>query len=336
MIEIRAEVVVWPVKKPISIARGTWSKAETIVVSVSGDEHTGRGECTSGILTGVSADEIISTIDGVRSNLEKNLNRVHLAKLLPPCPARNALDCAIADYECKTRDVHPSVLLDVPFPIPVRRIATIPLGLSDDEVLEMLGHSSGASAIKLKVNGWKNFEKIAIIRKTLPEHKILIDANESWDNHDYISLFSAAEVEGVSLIEQPFSKEKECVLTSFPRAVPVCVDETFSSSEDLPRASEIYDFINIKLDKAGGITEAVKICKLASQFGLGVMVGCNLSSSLGIAPSILLGTYCAFVDLDSPTFLAKDYENDIFNGTFTLMPSFDELWGGRVPKNNTG
>jgi L-Ala-D/L-Glu epimerase / N-acetyl-D-glutamate racemase len=327
MITIRADMVTWPVAQPIQIARGTWNAAETVVVEVSDGVCLGRGECTVGEIVGSTADETLNILEEVSASIQDCIASASLATLMPACPARNALDCALLDFESRKTGRSVWERFGFPQPIPSPICTTIPLGLDDSEVESLVADAQHASSIKVKVDADMDMSYIESIRKMAPRKPIILDANGSWTPDVYNEVIFFLSQLDVTLLEQPFPREREQELLNVPRIIPICVDESVTDTASFMQVAHLYDAVNIKLDKAGGLTEAVKLLAAAKTLDKSIMLGCNLCTSLGIAPSTIIMRFAKFVDLDAPLFLAQDYTNSLYPTNFSISPDLEALWG---------
>ncbi len=318
----------WPLKHAFRIARGAKTEARVVVASVSSGGICGRGECVPYARYGESVEAVLAQIESARNPVEGGITRHELQNLLPAGAARNALDCSLIDLEAKTTGTRAFDLLGLPPPTPVPTAFT----LSVDEP-EAMGRAAAEAAVrgyrllKLKVAGGGDLARVAAVRRAAPEARLIVDANEGWTSQDYDSMAPELAQMGVALIEQPLKVRDDAWLERAARPVPLCADESCHTRADLARIRNRYGYINVKLDKAGGLTEAVALAQEASAMGLRLMVGCMVATSLAMAPASLLAGMADFVDLDGPLLLARDrqpalrYEKDL------LYPSPPELWG---------
>jgi L-Ala-D/L-Glu epimerase len=325
MLTIEAREEVWPLKAPFRISRGSRTEAQVVFVTVSDGEHTGRGECVPIKRYGQSVQSVIAQIDSIRH--ENNLDRQRLQKLLPASAARNALDCALWDLEAKRSGNRVWELANVPI---VEQVATS-FTISLDTPERMADAASAAAKLpilKLKLGGDESdLARVEAVRAAAPKARLLIDANESWSARHYQNIVLALSELGVELIEQPFPAANDDVLQTLDHPIPVCADESCHTTADLRRVKNRYEAVNVKLDKTGGLTEALRLCENARQSGLKLLIGCMVCTSLGIAPARVLASFAEWIDLDGPLLLARDREHEIpYNKGRTGMPS-RELWG---------
>jgi L-alanine-DL-glutamate epimerase-like enolase superfamily enzyme len=360
MPNIEAREEIWPLKEPFRISRGSRTEARVVVVTVSDGEHTGRGECVPIKRYSQSTESVIAQIESIKR--ERNLDRHTLQKSLPPGAARNALDCALWDLEAKIAGKRVWELANIPMAHCSRRPAchaeasrrrvgdahashseaattnagdadqvetSFTISLDTPEEMATAAKASLASPIfKLKLGGdSSDLARVKAVRAAAPASRLFIDANESWSVEHYEETVPALKKLGVELIEQPFPADADEVLASLDHPVPVCADESCHANADLPRLKNLYEVINVKLDKTGGLTEALWLCERARQSGFKLLIGCMVCTSLGIAPARLLASAADYVDLDGPLILARDREDGIpYNKGRIGMPS-RELWG---------
>lgn len=315
----------WPLDKPFRIARGTRTEARVVVVTVSDGQCTGRGEATPIARYGQSAASVLAQIESMKS--EKRLDRQQIQKLLPAGAARNALNCALWDLEAKISGKRAWALANMPIVPEVETSFTISLD-APDAMAEAARANANAPILKLKLSGDNlDLSRVEAVREAAPATRLLIDANESWSPSHYREIVPALKGLGVELIEQPFPSDADEVLETLDHPVLVCADESCHTSEDLPRLKNRYEVINVKLDKTGGLTEALCLCERARESGFKLLIGCMVCTSLGIAPARLLPSATDYVDLDGPLLLAGDRHHGLsYHGGKIGIPS-RELWG---------
>ena len=323
LIEAREEI--WPLKEVFRISRGSRTEAQVVVVTVSDGKHTGRGE-------GVPIKRYNQNIASVLAQIESvkrvpNLDR-HLAqKLLPTGAARNALDCALWDLEAKRSGKRMWELANLPIVDQVETSFTISLDSPEKMAASAKGNSN-QRILKLKLGGDAlDLQRVEAVREAAPMSRLLIDANESWSPEHYRKIIPALKGLGVELVEQPFPADADEVLESLDHPVPVCADESCHTTTDLPRLKNRYEVINVKLDKTGGLTEALGLCEQARESGFKLLIGCMVGTSLSMAPARLLASAAEWVDLDGPLLLARDCDHALpyENGRIGIPPR--ELWG---------
>jgi L-alanine-DL-glutamate epimerase-like enolase superfamily enzyme len=330
---IEAKEEIWHLKQPFRISRGSRAEARVVVVEVSDGKHVGRGEGIPLARYNQSTASVLAQIESIRS--EKNLDRQGLQDLLPPGAARNALDCALWDLEAKASGKRAWELANIPILPEVETSFTISL----DTPEKMSAAASAASVphsqdfgvpriLKLKLGGDDlDLSRIQAVRETAPAARLLVDANESWSPPHYREIVPALKELRVELIEQPFPANVDEILETLDHPIPVCADESCHTTADLPLLTNRYEVINVKLDKTGGLTEALRLCSRAGESGLKQLIGCMVCTSLAIAPARLLASTVQWVDLDGPLLIAHDRPHGITYQSGKIgMPS-RELWG---------
>jgi L-Ala-D/L-Glu epimerase len=313
-LSITAAIERWPVAGQFIIARGAKTYVDVLVVAVSDGAHVGMGEGTAIYYHGESAESCLAQIEaviGALSGLTVQAARDAAQTALPPGAARNALDCALWDLEAKAARLPLWQLAGLAAaPKSLQTAFTISLG--DPAVMEAdaaKAAARGFGLLKLKLMGGGDPERVAAVRKGAPDARLIVDANESWGGLDIAAEAAALAALGVEMIEQPVPVGQDALLEGVQSPVPFLADESCQSAADIEMCARYYDGINIKLDKAGGLTEALAMCREAEARGLKVMVGCMLSTSLGIAPAFLVAQGMDWVDLDGPILLAEDRED---------------------------
>ncbi len=323
LIEAREEI--WPLKEVFRISRGSRTEAQVVVVTVSDREYAGRGECVPIARYNQSTELVIAQIESIKG--EKSLDRQHLQKLLPAGAARNAVDCALWDLEAKISGKRVWELANIPVVPEV--VTTLTISLDTDAKMAAAARANATAPIlKLKLGGDDpDLARVEAVRQAAPAARLLIDANESWSAEHYEEIVPALKELGVALIEQPFPADADEVLETLDRPISVCADESCHTTADLSRLTNRYETINVKLDKTGGLTEALHLCERAREDGFKLLFGCMVCTSLGIAPARLLASTADYVDLDGPLLLASDREHPVpyKDGRIGIPPR--QLWG---------
>ncbi len=318
----------WPLKQEFRIARGAKTEAVVVVATIREDEHCGRGECVPYARYGESVESVSAQIELVRHRIESGASRHELQSLLPAGAARNALDCALIDLEAKSTGTRGFELLGLPPPAPVATAFT--LSVDEPEAMGLAAADAAARGyrlLKLKIAGGTDVARVEAVRRAAPQARLIVDANEGWSPRDYDHLAPRLRGLGVALIEQPLKASEDAYLEHVAAPVAVCADESCHTRADLPRVRSRYGYVNIKLDKAGGLTEAVALAREAAAMGLRLMVGCMVSTSLAMAPASLLAGMAEFVDLDGPLLLARDRQPALRYDKDLLNPAPPEIWG---------
>ncbi|MEH6701263.1 N-acetyl-D-Glu racemase DgcA [Parasphingorhabdus sp.] len=305
-LSVSATVERWPVAGYFIISRGAKSHVDVVRCVVSDGINTGTAEATPIYYEGESAEECAEGIVQFAA-AHPGLDRATLLQNMPRGAARNALDCALWDLECRQKNTSLWQLAGLPEPFPLISAFTISLG--QPEIMEAQARQAafnGQRLLKLKLSGQDDRERVAAVHRGAPDARLIVDANESWNGLDVAAEASQLAKYSVELIEQPVSAGQDHLLSGVRSPVPLCADESCHTSADVERLAAYYDVINIKLDKAGGLTEAMAMAHAAQAMGLKIMVGCMLSTSLGIQPAFALAQLAHWVDLDGPLLLAKD------------------------------
>jgi len=316
----------WPIRGTFTISRGSRTEAEVVVVELREGEHRGRGECVPYARYGETLESVIVQLQGLEDAIASGLDSDRLQDALAPGAARNALDCAFWDLDAKCSGKRVWELAGLPAPEPLTSAYT--LSLDTPEKMQIAAKENASRPLlKLKLAGPEDLQRVEAVRQGAPEAAIIVDANEGWTPQIYTDLAPKLAALGVELIEQPLPAGDDAALGEIARPVPVCADESCHDRASLPRLKGLYDIINIKLDKTGGLTEALALKAEAETQGFGVMVGCMLATSLSMAPALLVAQGAQIVDLDGPLLLARDRENPMrFDGS--LIHSADAaLWG---------
>jgi len=322
IIDAREEV--WPLKQVFRISRGSRTEAQVVVVKVSDGAHTGRGECVPIARYNQSTESVLRQVESAKT--EKNLDRQTLQRLLPAGAARNALDCALWDLEAKISGKRVWELANIPTVDEVETSFTISLDMPD-KMATATKAAANSPVLKLKVGGDKlDLPRVEAVRKVAPAARLLIDANESWSPQHYRKIVPMLKELAVELIEQPFPADSDEVLETLDHLVPVCADESCHTTADLPHVKNRYEIINVKLDKTGGLTEALRLCERARESGFKLLIGCMVCTSLGIAPARLLASSADYVDLDGPLLLTRDRDHGMRYASGRIAMPSRELW----------
>ena len=296
----------WPLAGAFRISRGTRKVSDVLMVEVNDGNYVGRGECFPYARYGEDIDSVQKQLNSVRSEIEHGLDRQALLNVLAPGAARNAVDCALWDLEAKRAGLRVWDLANLPAPEPVTTVYT--LGVDEPAIMgERARENSDRPRLKLKMTGdGADLERVRNIHKNAPNARLVVDANEGWTIEQYLEYAPQFKELGVEMIEQPLPSTDDEQLSGVDRPIPVCADESCHDRATLPALIGKYDMINIKLDKTGGLTEALNLRDAALKQGLSIMVGCMIGTSLAMAPGILVAQEAAIVDLDGPLLLAED------------------------------
>lgn len=312
--------------RPFRIARGEKTAADVVTVTIAQDGHVGRGEGVPYPRYGESIAATLGEIARLKDAIEAGADRQALLGLLGPGAARNAIDCALWDLEAKRVGRTVAALIGAPEPVALASALTVVI-----DTPEAMGQAAAAIAtaplIKVKVDADAPAAQIRTVRNAAPDAALIVDPNESWDRPVLERLQDVLVELRVALLEQPVPSGADAWLTDFTPAVPICADESVHIAEDLDQVAARYQYVNIKLDKAGGLTAALDLAQAARARGLGLMTGCMVSSSLSIAPALQVARLCAFVDLDGPVWLAEDRPGGVTDAGGILSPPSPGFWG---------
>jgi L-Ala-D/L-Glu epimerase len=316
----------WPLAAVFTIARGSKTAAEVVTVTLEQDGAVGRGECVPYPRYGESVEGVMAELEAARAAIAGQCDRQAVAGLVKASAARNALDCALWDLEAKRRGRAVWQLAGLPQPQPL--VTAFTLSLSDPAAMgEAAAAAAGRPLLKLKLGGRDDRERLAAVRRNAPKARLIVDANEGWNETELEPMFAACAEFGVELIEQPLPAGGDAALGQVKRPVPVCADESIHVASDVAELVGRYDAINIKLDKTGGLTGALALADAAAACNMKLMVGCMVATSLAMAPAFLLAQRADHVDLDGPLLLQRDRVPGIrFEGSI-MNPPPPELWG---------
>jgi L-Ala-D/L-Glu epimerase len=325
-VALRVNCERWPIAGAFTISRGSKTEAEVVVAELIDGAFTGRGECTPYPRYGETVPGVAAAIAGLADEIARGLDRVGLQSVLPAGAARNALDCAFVDLEAKRTNRPAHELLGTIPPRPRLTAYTISFGPTE-EMAKAAAAAKARPLLKIKLGGPGDPERIAAIRNAAPAAELIADANEGWRPDNLAVNLAACAAAGVTLIEQPLPAADDAALTTIARTVPICADESVHDRATLGALVGKYDAVNIKLDKAGGLTEALALAAEAQRLGFELMVGCMIATSLAIAPALLLAAYARVVDLDGPLLLARDRPNGVRYDGSIVHPASNALWG---------
>jgi L-alanine-DL-glutamate epimerase-like enolase superfamily enzyme len=316
----------WPLASAFVISRGAKTEARVVGVELRDGGHLGRGEAVPYARYGETVEGVLDQIEAVRGAVEGGLDRAALQAALPPGAARNALDCALWDLEAKRAGLRAFTLAGLARLDPVKTCYTLSL----DEPDAMAAAARAAARrpmLKLKIGGGDDLDRVQAVREAAPKTRLVVDANEALSLEDLRRLAPEFGKLGVQLIEQPLKAGEDEELEGYDSPVPLCADESLHTRAELAACAKRYDAINIKLDKAGGLTEALALKREAQALGVDIMAGCMVATSLAMAPALLIAQGASVVDLDGPLLLAKDREPGLrFIGSM-IEPPEAPLWG---------
>ena len=318
----------WPIAGTFAISRGAKTAALVVVAELGDGKARGRGECVPYPRYGETVDGVMTQIKAMAPRLAGGLDRPALQSAMPAGAARNALDCAFWDLEAKRSGRPAYALAGIPAPHPLTTAYTISLGPAP-AMAEAATKVAARALLKVKLGGTDDQDsaRIAAVRAAAPRTTLIVDANEGWTAGNLARNLAGCADAGVVLVEQPLPQGGDAVLATIGRPIPVCADESAHDRASLPALLGKYDAVNIKLDKAGGLTEALAMLEAAQQLGFVVMVGCMVATSLAMAPAMLLAQQARYVDLDGPLLLAKDRADALTYQNSLVFPPTTALWG---------
>ncbi len=320
----------WPIAGAFAISRGSKTEAVVIVATLAeqtdGPEICGRGECVPYARYGETVESVTAALEAMRAPLRQGLDRTGLQQAMPPGAARNALDCAFWDWEAKRSGRRAYAIAGQEEPRRLTTAFTISLGLASD-MAKAAKKAAGRPLLKIKLGAQGDPERIAAVRTAAPLATLIVDANEGWTAANLDENLTACRKAGVVLVEQPLPENSDRLLASMAHPIPLCADESAHGLASLAGLTGKYEAVNIKLDKAGGLTEALAMAGEAKRLGLEVMAGCMVSTSLSMAPAMLLAQLARYTDLDGPLLLAKDRNDGLYYADSLVYPPAPALWG---------
>jgi L-alanine-DL-glutamate epimerase-like enolase superfamily enzyme len=316
----------WPIAGSFTISRGAKREAVTVVAEVSQDGVTGRGECVPYPRYGETPEAALETLRAVADAIAGGLTREALQSAMPPGAARNALDCALIDLAAKRAAQRAWTFLGRSEPKPCTTAYTISLG-TPETMTEATARAAHRPLLKIKLGGDGDPARIAAVRRAAPKSELIVDANEAWTAQNLEQNLDACAEAGVTLVEQPLPAGQDDLLGRIKRPIAVCADESVHDRTSLDKLRGRYDAVNIKLDKTGGLTEALAMADAARTLGFDIMVGCMVATSLSMAPAMLLTPLARFVDLDGPLLLARDRHHGLRYDGSLVYPPDAALWG---------
>jgi L-Ala-D/L-Glu epimerase len=326
--ELSIRIERWPLASAFTISRGSKTEAVVVVAELSDGTHRGRGESVPYARYGETPDGIVATLGSMRSALRQGLDRAALQHAMPAGAARNALDCAYWDVNAKQAGRRAHELAGIGAPGPLTTAFTISLA-PPVEMAAAAERAASRPLLKVKLGGGDGHDRkrIEAVRRAAPRAELVVDANEGWNDGNFRQNLAACADAGVTLVEQPLPEGRDQALMHGKRPVPVCADESIHDRGSLDALAGKYDAVNIKLDKAGGLTEALALAAAAEQRGLAVMVGCMVATSLAMAPAMLVAQRARLVDLDGPLLLARDRSPGLCYRESLVYPPEPVLWG---------
>jgi L-alanine-DL-glutamate epimerase-like enolase superfamily enzyme len=316
----------WPIAGTFTISRGAKFEAVTVVAEIRQGGLCGRGECVPYPRYGETPDGALAALEAMQDAVRQGLDRAALQAAMPACAARNALDCAFVDLEAKRSSRRAWNVLGSAPPSASITAYTISLG-TPDAMAAATAKAAHRPLLKIKLGGGDDLARLAAVRAAAPDSELIVDANEAWTADDLERNLAACAQAGVTLVEQPLPAGRDERLAQIRRPVAVCADESVHDRRSLDGLRDRYDAVNIKLDKTGGLTEALAMAEAARALGFDIMVGCMVGTSLSMAPAMLLTPQARFIDLDGPLLLARDRDDGLRYDGSIVYPPEPGLWG---------
>jgi L-alanine-DL-glutamate epimerase-like enolase superfamily enzyme len=326
MRQLTVETERFPLARAFTIARGSKTEAEVVTCTIAEGGHRGRGECVPYRRYGETVEGVVAAISAMAAAIEAGMDRAGLAEAMPAGAARNAIDCALWDLEARRSGKPAHLAAGVPVMRPLTTAVTLSLGAPEEMAADARAQAH-RPLLKVKVGAEGDAERIRAVAGAAPGARIILDANEGWTAANIEENLAAAARHGVALVEQPLPAGADQMLREIRHPVPICADESAHTAAGMEALVGLYEAVNIKLDKSGGLTEALAMRERARALGFGVMVGCMVGTSLGMAPALIVAQGADFVDLDGPLLLARDREPGLSYEGSTVLPPASGLWG---------
>jgi L-alanine-DL-glutamate epimerase-like enolase superfamily enzyme len=323
---ISVEAERFPIAGTFTISRGSKTEAEVITVTIGENGRAGRGECVPYRRYGETMEGVRAAIEAMSGSIAGGMDRASLLAAMPAGAARNAIDCALWDLEAKLGGGPVAGAVCSVAPKALETAYTLSLAEPDAMAAQARANAS-RPLLKVKIGGDNDKARIRAVADAAPQSRIILDANEGWSDDNIVENLAFAASHGIVLVEQPLPAGRDEILRRIPHPVPICADESVHQAKDLDALAGLYDAVNIKLDKSGGLTEALKLRERARELGFGIMVGCMVGTSLAMAPAVLLAQDADFVDLDGPLLLARDREPGLVYRGSLVSPPDRALWG---------
>jgi len=324
VMQMSAAVETWPLREPFRITGYTFHEVRLLTVALREGAAVGRGEATGVYYLQETGDSLLAQIESVRADIEAGISREDLRAVLPSGGARNAVDCALWDLEAKRSGRSIWQLTGV---TPGNTVTVNTVGIGSPADMAAAAMRCDTPMIKVKLDGEMPLERIRAVREARPEAVIVVDVNAGWHFEQLVALASEFKALGVAMIEQPLPRGADAALEGYVSPIPLCADESCLDSSEFAQAAKRYQMINIKLDKTGGLTEALRLAALARTEGIALMVGNMVGTSLAMAPGFVIAQLCRFVDLDGALFLQRDRPHAMSYRGGHVAPPTPDLWG---------
>jgi len=325
-VKFSAHIEDWELKRPFRITGTQWNTVTALLVQLSDGEFVGRGEAQGVYYLNETAASMLAQVESIADELEKGISRDVLQELLPPGGARNAVDCALWDLDAK-RSAQTIWQLTGIDPSPVTTVYTIGIEATAELMAEHAAAAAQYPVLKIKLDGDRPVERLAAIRAARPDAELVIDANQGWSFDQLKNILPNCVSLNLSMIEQPLPRGADEALDGFKSPIPLAADESCLDTSELGVAASRYDIINIKLDKTGGLTEALRLARAAKAIGCKLMVGSMMGTSLAMAPSFVVAQLCDYVDIDGPLLLKYDRPDGISYSSGIAEVFDPKLWG---------
>jgi L-alanine-DL-glutamate epimerase-like enolase superfamily enzyme len=316
----------WPIAGSFAISRGAKTEAVVVVAELNDGRHRGRGECVPYARYGETVEGVAAAIEAMADPIAQGHDRGRLQTAMAAGAARNALDCAFWDLAARQAGRRVHELLGLAPPQPVTTAYTISLA-SPEAMAQAAANAADRALLKVKLGGAQDPARIDAVRRAAPRAELIVDANEAWTPDDLAGNLAACAQAGVTLVEQPLPADCDDALARIARPIPICADESVHASASLSSLVGKYDAVNIKLDKTGGLTEAMSMAEEAERLGFTLMIGCMVATSLAMAPAMLVAQRARVVDLDGALLLARDRPDGLIYDGSRIHPSTPALWG---------
>ncbi|RWX75504.1 dipeptide epimerase [Neorhizobium lilium] len=323
---LEATIESFPIAGIFTISRGSKTQADVITCTITENGVAGRGECVPYRRYGESLEGVLADMEAAADAVRNGLSRQDLQRQMKPGAARNAIDCALWDLEAKQSGQRVAQTIGATADTPLVTAFTLSLGEPNAMAAEARKHA-GRPLLKVKLGTDNDEPRLRAVREAAPASRIILDANEGWTGENIERHMALALELGISLIEQPLPAGRDAALATIRRLVPVCADESVHATADLENLRDRYDAVNIKLDKTGGLTEALIMKAEAQRLGFAIMVGCMVGTSLAMAPAVLLAQGTDYADLDGPLLLANDRPEGLTYEGSLVYPPDPLLWG---------
>ncbi|QPC92750.1 N-acetyl-D-Glu racemase DgcA [Mesorhizobium sp. INR15] len=323
---ISVEAERFPIAGTFTISRGSKTEAEVITCMINEGSHSGRGECVPYKRYGETMEGVHAAIEAMRKHIAGGMGRTELLEAMPAGAARNAIDCALWDLEAKISGKRVAGAIGAASPSALETAYTLSLGEPEAMAAQARANAT-RPLLKVKIGGANDIACIRAVRGAAPDSRLILDANEGWTDENIVANLAFAAEQGIALIEQPLPAGHDAILRHIAHPVPICADESVHEAGNLAALVGLYDAVNIKLDKSGGLTAALVLRDRARELGFGIMVGCMVGTSLAMAPAVLLAQGADFVDLDGPLLLARDRIPGLVYQGSLVSPPDEALWG---------